>query len=302
MENLDRAGWADALMFISFGVRIGIRVSQPKFADPKFTDSLERVLPPGYKATRSTAVHRMYSLVVGEPDYEREPHRLNVLYDGAERLIRKRELAPVLKVLETEIRHRVAEMAPRRVFVHAGVVEYRGRALVIPGTSMSGKSTLVSELIRHGATYYSDEYAVLDDKGMVYPFAKPLSIRRPGSFDAIDYDVEHFGATTGEKSVPIGLVIVTRYAATRDGVGSGWRPRKLTSGQGALALLAHCIAARREPQRVMTTLRNALAKALILKGTRGEASELAPQLLETLERGSEHRTVGPEFRNVDRKG
>src|SRR6202030_3024927 len=176
MENLDRAGWADALRFTSFGVRIGIRVNKPKFGD-----SLERVLPPGYKATRSTAVHRMYSLVVGEPRSEREPHRLNVLYDGAERLIRKRELAPVLKVLETEIRHRVAEMAPRRVFVHAGVVEYRGRAIVIPGPSMSGKSTLVSELIRHGATYYSDEYAVLDEKGLVHPFAKSLSVRKPGT-------------------------------------------------------------------------------------------------------------------------
>ena len=39
----------------------------------------------------------------------------------------------------------------------------RGRAIVIPGRTFSGKSTLVAELVRAGATYYSDEYAVEDE-------------------------------------------------------------------------------------------------------------------------------------------
>jgi hypothetical protein len=34
--------------------------------------------------------------------------------------------------------------------------------------SYSGKTTLVSELIRAGATYYSDEYAVIDERGRVH--------------------------------------------------------------------------------------------------------------------------------------
>ena len=291
MDKIDRLGWADGFMFSSFGVRIGVRVNQPDFGP-----SLESVLPPGHRPTSSSAVQRLFSLVVGGSPRERGVRRLNVLYDGAQRLARERELAPVLKVLEAQIRRTVAEMAPRRVFIHAGVIERCGRAIVIPGASMSGKSTLVSELIKRGATYYSDEYAVLDDKGLVYPYAKPLSLRAPGSFDAVDYEVEQFGATAGVKSVPVGLVAITRYAA-----GAKWRPRKLTPGQGALALLSHSVAARRQPRRVMGTLRHALAEALILKGVRGEASEAAQQLLEMLERAPDEASVRPEFRNVTQK-
>jgi len=173
-------------------------------------------------------------------------------------------------------------MAPRRVFVHAGVIEHGGRAIVIPGPSMSGKSTLVSELIKLGASYYSDEYAVLDEKGMVSPFAKPLSLRAPGTYASTDYTVEQFGATAGVKPVPVGLVAITHYAA-----GAKWRPRRLSAGNGALALLAHSIAARRHPERVLSTLNRALADAEIVKGPRGEASEVAHQMLEVL-----HRTSG----------
>ena len=65
----------------------------------------------------------------------------------------------------------VANYAPDRVFVHAGVVAWRGRALVLPGTSFAGKTTLVAELVRAGAIYYSDEYAVLDEQGRVHPYS-----------------------------------------------------------------------------------------------------------------------------------
>ena len=287
-ENIDRAPWADSLTFTSFGVRIGIRVNQPRFRK-----SLAALLPPGHKATPSTAPHRLYSLVIDDPDGERGVRRLGSLYEDSHALAKERELVPILKFLEARIRHTVAEMAPRRIFVHAGVVEFRGRAIVIPGPSMSGKSTLVSELIRHGATYYSDEYAVLDDKGMLYPFAKPLSLRSHGSYDAVDYNAKHFGAVNGVKSIPIGLVLVTRYAT-----GARWRPRGITPGHGALALLSHCVAARREPQRVLTTLRHALAEALILKGVRGEASELAKQLLE---RAAEIGAAESEVHNIHAK-
>jgi len=284
MDRVDRLGWADGFTFSSFGVRIGIRVNQPKLGA-----ALESVLPPGHRPSSSSAVQRLYSLVIGGSRQERGMGRVNILYDGAQRVCREYELAAVLKILEAQIRRAVAEMAPRRVFVHAGVIEHRGRAIVIPGSSMSGKSTLVSELIKLGATYYSDEFAVLDEKGMVAPFAKPLSLRAPGSFDATDYGVEHFGAAIGVKSVPIGLVAITRYAP-----GTKWRPRRLSAGNGALGLLAHSVAARREPRRVLGTLHRALGGAEIVKGARGEASEVAEQLLEALERATDASSVAAD--------
>ncbi len=281
MEKIDRLGWADGFTFSSFGVRIGVRVNQPEMCQ-----SLHALLPPGSRPSSSNTVQRLFSLVVGGPQRERGVRRLNILYEGAMRLCRERELSPVLQILETQIRHAVAELAPRRVFVHAGVIEHRGRAIVIPGPSMSGKSTLVSELIKLGATYYSDEYAVLDDKGMVSPFPKPLSLRAPGTYNASDYDIAELGAKVGIKAVPIGMVAITKYAE-----GAKWRPRRLSPGHGALAMLSHSVAARRRPRQVIGALHRALAGTEVLKGIRGEASEVAQQMLELMDRVSAERHV-----------
>jgi hypothetical protein len=46
---------------------------------------------------------------------------LNLVYSDAYRLARSRELEPVLDAFEIDLRHQVAAIAPRRVFVHAGV-------------------------------------------------------------------------------------------------------------------------------------------------------------------------------------
>lgn len=51
---------------------------------------------------------------------------------------------------------------------------------MVPGRTLSGKSSLVLALVKAGADYYSDEYAVFDGSGRVHPYSKPLS-RRSGS-------------------------------------------------------------------------------------------------------------------------
>ena len=273
MEKIDRLGWAESISFKCSGVRIGIRTTERGMFE-----SLEPVLPPGRAPTSSPIVDRLYSLVVGGPGPRPNVHRMNILYNGAARVARHRELTPVLDQLGAEVRRVVAQAAPRRVFIHAGVVAWRGRAIVIPGRTMSGKSTLVAELLRAGATYYSDEYAVLDERGLVHPFAKPLSLRKPGSYEAIDYSLDKFDAVVGVKPLPIGLVAITHYRA-----GARWRPRVLSAAQGALAMLSHAVAVRRKPKKVIETLRHAVAPALILKGIRGEAAELAADLFSRID-------------------
>src|SRR5262249_9105581 len=52
--------------------------------------------------------------------------------------------------------------------VHSGVVAHGGRAILLPGPTSTGKSTLVAELVRRGAAYFSDEYALLDAEGRVH--------------------------------------------------------------------------------------------------------------------------------------
>jgi hypothetical protein len=165
-------------------------------------------------------------------------------------------------------------MARRRVFVHAGVVGWQGKAIIIPGRSMSGKTSLVTELVRAGATYYSDEYAVLDMFGRVHPYPEPLAIRND-SFKQKKLRPEEIGGITGIKPLCVRQVVVSRYQT-----GARWRPKMLSAGQAVLELLANTIPARRKPEVVIPTLREVVLEATTFKGVRGEARDTARLILE----------------------
>src|SRR6267142_2744385 len=72
------------------------------------------------------------------------------------------------------------------------------------GRSLSGKTTLVRELLRRGATYYSDEFAVVDDFGNIHPFPRPLGIREDSTFAQTKYAAATLGATSGIKPLALG--------------------------------------------------------------------------------------------------
>jgi hypothetical protein len=262
MEKINRLGWADGLCFNSYGVRIGVRVNRPEILD-----RLQAHFPPGWKPSQSPVVDRLYSFIIGGVGSKPNIRRFNILYGNVERLIRTVELDPLFDIFESDVQMHVAEEAPRRLFVHAGVVGWQGRAILIPGRSLSGKSTLVAELVRAGATYYSDEYAVLDDRGRVHPYTRHLGIRENGRMKK--YPVESLGGSPGIKPLPVGLVVVSNYKS-----GARWRPRYLSPGQGALALLDNTVSARRQPQVALATLRRVVANAPVLKGVRGEANQV----------------------------
>ncbi len=172
--RIDRLGWRAGTCFDAYGLRVGVRTNAPALLD-----RLGPHLPPGWRACASPLVDQIFSVWV-DLDDARRPSRV---YAGRSRRVRTADLAHAFAVLESEIRQSVAAGAERRTFVHAGVVGWRGRAIVIPGRSRSGKTTLVAELVKAGALYLSDEFAVLDGRGRVHPFAKPLSIRGASGCD-----------------------------------------------------------------------------------------------------------------------
>jgi hypothetical protein len=224
-------------------------------------------------------VPHLYSLRVGGVTSLRNIRRFNLLYAGAARLARTMDIDDVFDRLETELSFAVALNARRRVFVHAGVVGWRGRAIVIPGRTFSGKTSLVAELVRMGATYYSDEYAVFDDRARIHPYARPLGIRTNSGVEQTRTSVESLGGLRGVKPLPIGMIVVTHYQE-----GARWRPRRVSAGMGALALLDNSLPARARPQEVLITVGQAARCAVALKGTRGEAHEMAESLLERFDR------------------
>jgi hypothetical protein len=275
MEKIDRLGWAAGLSFTSYGMRIGIRVN-----DASILDQVREYLPPGWKPAASPVVKYLYSLRLGTGRSLRPGIRqYNLLYSGVSRIARSEELQPVLDRLESDLQLLVAAWCQRRVFVHAGVVGWRGKALLLPGRSFAGKTTLVSELLRAGATYYSDEYAVLDAQGRVHPYARPLSLRNAEGKHDQRCGPEALGGRAGVKPLPVGLVALSEYHE-----GSRWRPRLLSPGQAALALLANTVPARTQPEAALTAIQQVVSRAPVLKGRRGEASETAARMLQTLER------------------
>ena len=171
--------------------------------------------------------------------------------------------------------HAKIEMALRardHVFVHAGVVGCRGGAIVIPGRSRSGKTTLVEALVRAGAEYYSDEFAVLDAQGRVHPYAIPLGIREAAGRRAVPVDA--IGGHAGTIPLPVRRIVLTEYHAN-----ARWRPRSVSPALGMLALMDNTVAARTAPDRTMPVLRQAAEGATIVRSRRGDANAVAHALL-----------------------
>ncbi|HEY0347124.1 MAG TPA: hypothetical protein VGC60_03115 [Pyrinomonadaceae bacterium] len=269
MAKLDRLGWADGMSFSAYGVRVGLRVNDQAI--------LKRVLtrlPPGSRSADVRVVNHLYSLAGFANNSNGRVRRFNLGYWNLARFARTRSFEDLLDQFESHLQLTVAEYAPRRVFVHAGVVGFKGRAILIPGMSFSGKSTLVAELLRAGATYYSDEYAVIDEHGRVHPYARDLRIRAAESGRVERVRPEQLSVGIGSQPLRVGLVVSTNFKA-----GGRWRPRELTQGKAVLELLANTVSARSQPEMALSFLPKALASARILKGVRGEASDIAKSIL-----------------------
>ena len=267
MSEPGDAGSKRELAFEAYGVRIAVGTSTPELLD-----EVRRYLPPGSKSCPvSTAEHRFQlaaedtgTFVVGR---DGDP------YPGARGL----ELDIALELLDSKLRLYVGRKAPNSIFIHAGAVAHRGRAIVMPGRSFVGKTTLVAALVRLGATYYSDEFAVLDEQGVVHPYAKPLSIRGNG-WAQTDHSVDSLGGIAGEKPLPVGAIVVTSFRPD-----AAWNPRRLSAGEGALALVGNAVPAQERPAEVMRVTSRAAEGAIVIESERGDANEVAPRLLAELD-------------------
>lgn len=274
-DEIESQVWYESMCFTSYGVRVGIRVNRKGVLDQILPH-----LPPGWKRSRSRNVDRLYSFVIGAKEKLGKHRRLSLVFADENRIAGTPKLHQAADAFESDLQLFVAETAPHRVFVHAGVVALRGRAIVIPGRSFSGKTSLVAALVKAGATYYSDEYAVLDERGRVHHYARPLSIRENGQLEKPKrYQVEALGGRSGVRPLPVGMVVVSKYKP-----GARWRPRGLSEGEGALELMANTVSARRQPEAMLEAIRRVVSLAPVLKGDRGDAAEVVDFIFEKFAR------------------
>lgn len=262
----------DSFAFESYGVKIRIACSRISLLK-EIERRIRMLFPPNcYKEIHSDEAVHKFSI-------RRNKSAEYVLYRGRKKITYGSDREIFLKFFDSTVRLTVAEFAEARIFIHAGVVAWKGKAIIIPGKSFQGKTTLVKELTKRGATYYSDEYAVLDADGYVHPFAKTLSVREiGGGYEQVEVSVESIGGKQGTEPVEVGMILLTGFKINAD-----WQPQLISEGLGMLEMLSHTISARLNPKFSLKVLNNALKRAIIVKTERGEAAEFAAKVLRFFE-------------------
>jgi hypothetical protein len=176
---------------------------------------------------------------------ERGPHGFRVAVEA--RVVRY-EADPVaaVRALNHELLQALMARCRAHYFVHAAVVVWRGRALVLPGLSRAGKSTLALALLLAGARYLSDELLAYTGAGRAEPVPRALKIRD----ECVAYFPELAERFVGEgegrflpfpalpqdvlaSPAPIGAVVVPRWSPAGND-----RPAPITRGEALLALTA----------------------------------------------------------------
>ncbi len=232
-------------------------------------DELARIralLPPTSQPCSPAVVDKHFGITAG-------PGGTYAVIRGDETYTKNLEFDLALELLEAQVRAYVALHAPDRIFVHAGAVALAGRAILLPGMSFAGKTTLVAALVRAGAVYYSDEFTVLDEAGLVHPYARPLALRDATGIST-PHPVATLGGVAGTEPLPVGVVVATQYRANAE-----WNPRHSSTGAGVLALLANTVPAQTRPQQTLRVLTRAVSEAVVIESDRAEAAEVVDWLM-----------------------
>jgi hypothetical protein len=194
----------------------------------------------------------------------------NVIVASANRPI---SLVPeIIRVLdETVIQHLTTLHA-----VHAGVVLWGGRALLLPGVTHAGKSSLVAELLHRGATYFSDEYALIDSEGRVHPYPRPLLLRN-GNPEQVPVLPEECHASIGNTAAPLACILSLEYKPE-----STWSVTAVSQSEGLLILLRNTPHVLAETPDMVASFLQAVKGAVCYVGYRPGAAETVDHILQIL--------------------
>jgi hypothetical protein len=255
---------AVVLLLRGFGVEISVN----DLTELAIADRLATLMPPELVGWGEMSGSLEYRVAAGESGTILLERDGSLAYTA-------HAVSEAVEWLRVEIDNAVALRSTEAMFMHAGVVGWRGQAIVIAGRSGTGKSSLVAELVREGAHYYSDDYAPIDDAGRVHAYARAPSPRgtKPGP-----RRIGRPGGSQPRPPLPIGLIVLTQFKPR-----ARWQPRVLAGARGVLGALDNVITTREHPARALATARVAAAGGLVLSGPRPEAARVAPLLLRRLD-------------------
>ena len=269
-QRVRKSDFRHHLFFESYGVKISV-TSNTAGAIEETRGIVSENLPNCFQEIEETSVEHHFLLVQNYSEKDS-------LYKNGEKILTTNRKS-LIEFLGSQIRLTVAEFAVGHIFVHAGVISWKGKAIAIPGHSFSGKTTLTATLLKRGAIYYSDEYAVLDKDGFVHPFPKKLSIRGEIDDDTqVEYSVEELGGTAGTEKTRISMVLITDYK-----FNAKWNPKILSSAKGIMEIIKHTVPIRQNPEFSLRVLNQVAEHAIIIKSRRGDISKSADFIIDFFE-------------------
>ncbi len=273
-KKLANIQWKEHVSFTSFGVKITVR-----FSGEGYSEQIKPFLPPFAELTNPhITTDFLYSVIIPE-----SKNQYSFIYRNGEQINKKRTAANILSNLSVYFQTATANFAVNHgVFLHAGAVAWKNKGIIIPANSYDGKTTLTAEFTKLGATYFSDEYAIINSNGQLLAYPKTLSIRKPDEYDQKETTVEEIGGKSAELNscVPVKLVLLTKFSKTT----KNWKPTQLTQASAVLELMKHTFPLRLFPEIVVKNLHNLTKNAIVLKGNRGEAKDFAQLIINYLEK------------------
>lgn len=160
--------------------------------------------------------------------------------------------------------------------VHAGAVLWDGRAVLLPGSTHAGKSSLVTELLRRGATYLSDEYALIDSEGFVHPYPRTLLVRN-GRPEQVPMLPAECGAIVGKAPSPVGWILSLQYLP-----GCAWDVKAVTQSEALLILLRNTPHILQESPDMVQMFERAVRKVTCYVGCRNEAADAVDHIMQLM--------------------
>lgn len=252
--------------FESYGVRV------------RLSSNDKRTLDMSVAVARSSLLNKITEIKTGAHDLVFELNReengdIMLVQDGVELGASDTELK-AYRFFDSILRVSVGEHAKNLVFLHAGAVGWKGKSIIMPAESFHGKSTLVTELIRAGCEYYSDDFAVLDENARLHPFPRKIS-RRTEDFKTYELDISDIGGQTGSVEIEPGIVLLTRYEKDAE-----FAPIIETPGAGVLKLIPFTLSIRKQPEISVAVLHKLASRAIIISSLRGSAERFSRTLLD----------------------
>jgi hypothetical protein len=174
-----------------------------------------------------------------------------------------------VKALDDAVVHRMKTFRA----VHAGAVLIEGRALLLPGSTHAGKSSLVAELLRRGASYLSDEYAIIDSQGQTHPYPRPLLLRSGHPWQSLVLP-EELNASFAVQPAPVGWILAIDYVP-----GGAWKINEMSQGEAVMLLLRNTPHEMAQSPGMVDFFFRVAGSADCCEGTRGDAVEAASHVL-----------------------